>query len=110
MIYFLAAVFVILFIAPVLILAEWFDEALLNPDGKKFLMFLLIVDVWANYTTLAFLFWSVPRRGEWTFSKHLPRLCTRDGWRGELARRCKIYINRKVPGHILDTLGGQNGI
>lgn len=94
--------FILLFIVPVAILAEWFDEALLHPENKKFLLFLLLVDVWANYTTLAALFWDIPRKGEWTFSKRLPRLCLLPGWRGRFALRCKAYINSKVPGHIPD--------
>ena len=59
-----------------------------------------LMDVVANFSTLALLFWDWPQYGEWTFSKRLPRLCNLPGWRGRFARRCKIYINKRVPGHI----------
>lgn len=35
----------------------------------------LVVDVIANYTTLALLTQDFPRKGEWTFSTRLKRLC-----------------------------------
>lgn len=93
-------IWLVLFLTlPTAILAATFERALLKHEPLV-LLTALTADVLANYGGLALLFYDSPRRGEWTFSKHLPRLCDLPGWRGRLARRCKIYINSKVPGHI----------
>ena len=90
---------IILLILPTIILLATFERALLG-DNKAVLLIAFIADVMANFSTLALLFWDWPQYGEWTFSKRLPRLCNLPGWRGRFARRCKIYINKRVPGHI----------
>ena len=90
---------IILLILPTIILLATFERALLG-DNKAVLLIAFIADVLANYGLLMILFYDIPRKGEYTFSKRLPRLCNLPGWRGRFARRCKIYINKRVPGHI----------
>ena len=90
---------IILLILPTIILLATFERALLG-DNKAVLLIAFIADVLANYGLLMILFYDIPRKGEYTFSKRLPRLCNLPGWRGKFARRCKIYINKRVPGHI----------
>ena len=90
---------IILLILPTIILLATFERALLG-DNKAIQLIGFIADVLANYGLLMILFYDFPRKGEWTFSKRLPRLCNLPGWRGRFARRCKIYINKRVPGHI----------
>jgi len=90
---------------PTVILILTFEAALKRPHAKLRLLIAFIADVLANYGGLLLLFlfgkpMSWPKCGEWTFSKRLPRLCELPGWRGRFARRCKIYINKRVPGHI----------
>lgn len=85
---------------PPVILALTFEAALRHPHAKLRLLIAAVCDVLANYGGLALLFWDWPNRGEWTFSKRLPRLCELSGWRGALARRCKSFINKKIVGHI----------
>ena len=92
-------IFLALLILPTIILIATFERALLG-NSKPLLLVAFIADVVANFSTLALLFWDWPQYGEWTFSKRLPRLCNLPGWRGRFARRCKIYINKRVPGHI----------
>jgi len=53
----------------------------------------LLVDVWCNYTELAFLTWDFPREGEYTFSQRAARLIHYDDWRGALVRRVAVYVN-----------------
>lgn len=91
-------IWLILFL-PTIILIATFKRALLG-GSKPLLLVAFLADVLANYGGLALLFYDFPKRGEWTFSKRLPRLCNLPGWRGRFARRCKIYINKRVPGHI----------
>lgn len=93
-------IYIILFlILPTVILIATFERALLG-TSKPLLAFAFLADVLANYGGLAGLFWDWPQNGEYTFSKRLPRLCQLPGWRGKFARRCKIYINKRVAGHI----------
>ena len=92
-------IFLALLILPTIILIATFERALLG-SSRPLLLVAYIADVVANFSTLALLFWDWPQYGEWTFSKRLPRLCNLSGWRGRFARRCKIYINKRVPGHI----------
>lgn len=86
-------------ILPTIILIATFERALLG-NSKPLLLVAFIADVVANFSTLALLFWDWPQYGEYTFSKRLPRLCLLPGKRGQLARWCKDFINKKVPGHI----------
>ena len=88
-----------LLILPTVILIATFERALLG-NSKPLLLVAFVADVLANYGGLALLFWDFPQSKEYTFSKRLPRLCGLSGWRGRFARRCKIYINKKAPGHI----------
>jgi len=85
---------------PTVILLATFELALKHQHAKLRLLIAFIADVLANYGGLALLFWDWPQYGEYTFSKRLPRLCNLPGWRGRFARRCKIYINKRVHGHI----------
>lgn len=89
----------ILLTLPTLLLALTFERALTRRE-PWLLAFASAMNVMANYGGLLLLFWDVPKRGEWTFSKRLPRLCQLPGWRGSLARHSKEFINKKVPGHI----------
>jgi len=94
-------IWLILFLTfPTVWLALTFQTALLHRERVAYLIAAGLADVLANYGGLALLFYDWPQRGEWTFSKRLPRLCNLPGWRGRFARRCKVYINSKVPGHI----------
>ena len=52
----------------------------------------LLIDVPANYTTWAVIFWELPRPGEYTLTKRLGRLRYDFGWRGAVAR----YITRVI--------------
>lgn len=97
-------IYLALIILPTIILIATFERALLG-QSKPLLLFAFLADVLANYGGLLLLFlfgkpMSWPKYGEWTFSKRLPRLCQLPGWRGRFARRCKIYINKRVPGHV----------
>ena len=89
-----------LLILPTIILLATFELALKYPHAKLRLLIAATANVLANYGLLMVLFYDFPRWGEYTFSKRLPRLCNLPGWRGRFARRCKIYINKRVPGHI----------
>lgn len=46
----------------------------------------MVVNVLANYSTLALLTWDWPRHKEYTFSVRLQRLVHSSGWRGAFAR------------------------
>ena len=59
----------------------------------------LLIDVLANYTTLALLLWDFPRVGEYTFSDRLVRLTRRPDWRGDIARDIATILNRIDPLH-----------
>ena len=52
----------------------------------------LLIDVPANYTTWAVIFWELPRHKEYTLTKRLGRLRYDFGWRGAVAR----YITRVI--------------
>jgi hypothetical protein len=54
------------------------------------------VDVFANYTTLAIIFWRWPGKS-FTFSKHLSPLSALPGRRGDLARKVAAILNRIAP-------------
>ena len=92
-------IFLAFLILPTIILIATFERALVG-NSKPLLLVAFVADVLANYGGLALLFWDWPQYGEYTVSKRLPRLCNLPGWRGRFARRCKIYINKRVPGHI----------
>lgn len=53
-------------------------------------------DVFANYTTLAAIFWRWPGRA-FTFSKHLWPLSLDAGWRGRLARPVAAVLDWLAP-------------
>lgn len=53
----------------------------------------LPLDVLLNFTLFAVLMLDVPRSGEWTFSKRLPRLNRDTGWRGYIARPTSSFLN-----------------
>ncbi len=53
----------------------------------------LVVDILANYTELALLFWDWPQEGEYTFSLRLRRLQHNDSKRGELAWYIAYLLN-----------------
>lgn len=59
-----------------------------------------LLDVIANYTELAVLFWDWPTKGEYTFSKRLSRLRFYPGIRGEICRTVADYLNYFSPGHV----------
>ena len=46
----------------------------------------IVLDILLNYTIFALLMWSLPQRGEVTFSMHLNRLARNTDWRGTVAR------------------------
>lgn len=51
-----------------------------------------VVDVALNYTLLAIYLRSWPRKGEFTFTKHLERLLLDPGWRGHAAWFIEIVM------------------
>jgi hypothetical protein len=59
----------------------------------------LLIDVLANYTTLALVLWDWPRAGEYTFSDRLVRLTRQTDWRGDVARDIAVILNRIDPLH-----------
>jgi hypothetical protein len=58
-----------------------------------------VIDIIANYTTLALLLWDWPQAGEFTFSKRLVRLKGRADWKGDIARDIAVILNRIDPLH-----------
>jgi len=65
--------------------------------GTRVLGYLILfvgypLDVIYNLTYGTLMFWSLPRRGEWTLTKRLQRLVHDEGWRGAEARFICRYI------------------
>lgn len=58
-----------------------------------------VIDVLLAHTTFA-LFAGFPRKGEWTVSHCLERLCKEDGPDRELFIQIALKINRISPNHI----------
>ncbi len=52
----------------------------------------LVLNILLNYTLLALLTWDWPTKGEWTFSKRLPRLIAGTGWRSAAASFIARYL------------------
>lgn len=73
-----------------------------DPDKRWFVILFTICDIIANYTELALLFWSFPKKSlkEYTFSKHLPRLVHLPDWRGKFALKIALKLNVEEPNHV----------
>jgi hypothetical protein len=56
-----------------------------------------VLDMIANHTELALLFWDWPAPYEWTFSQRLMRLQHESGWRGRMARPLVDFLNYFSP-------------
>lgn len=60
----------------------------------------LIVDVAMNYTTISIISGDgLPRKGEWTFSQRLERLCVEESADKELYKQIALKLNRIDPLH-----------
>jgi len=75
--------------------------ALLGLAGRWYLLpvtvLAWIVDVVANYTTCSFIVGEFPRRGEWTFSQRLERLCVERSPEQQLYIQIALKLNRIDP-------------
>jgi hypothetical protein len=58
------------------------------------------IDIIYNLTYGTIMFWSMPRKGEWTLTARMQRLVHRHDWRGSIARFiCRYLVEPWDPGH-----------